>query len=171
MKELDSNDVLARSRRDAFLFDFGEGSFREGLDVLVESLNSEADLTRTRRRRVQAMLVSTLVQRLQIRDRVKKANTAEATPTVVVGPATDGAPGCEQLLMPTFCSSAFAGWAHIPSYSRWLLDCDMTPAYEFLRAQAPQQLAFDSRRHLSHIDQLLAVYPDAVFSWGCQLPM
>lgn len=169
-KELDSNDLLTRSKREIGLYDFGEGSFREGLDVLVDALNSEANLTRAERRRIRDMLVDALVRRLEIRDRVKKSTAAHNPPLVVVGPGERGDANCEQLLLPTFHSAVFATWAAVPSYESWLSQRDMTPAYEFLRVQHIERLAFESRRHLCHVDELRAVYPDVVFRWGCLLP-
>ena len=59
-------ELLQRAQAATSLDDFGEDSFREGLDVLVASINSEARLSENGRKAYDAQLVDYLAQRLHI---------------------------------------------------------------------------------------------------------
>ena len=71
----------------------------------------------------------------------------------------------------TFRSQVFEGMALLPSYTEWLLACDMEPAYRYhLRILKllqwrcpPTRWWLKSPAHMAHIDALDAVYPDARF--------
>jgi LPS sulfotransferase NodH len=63
--------LLAAARRRAGLDDFGDASFREGLDVLAESLDREAGLSAFGRIAVRGQLVETLATRLRVIDWAK----------------------------------------------------------------------------------------------------
>lgn len=69
---LDVNELLATARHRALLEDFGPPGFREGLDRLVDSLNEEAELNFVGRRAMRAQVLQLLMNRLRIRDWVKK---------------------------------------------------------------------------------------------------
>ncbi|MFP6663768.1 MAG: sulfotransferase, partial [Deltaproteobacteria bacterium] len=64
--------VLARARKSTGLEDFGDDSWREGLDVLLESMEREADLTSFGRFVQGAMLSQFLGIRLQVVDWAKR---------------------------------------------------------------------------------------------------
>jgi len=65
---LDADQMLERATREAGCDDFGEGGFREGLDILIESCEREANLTPLGRMMVQQEMQRCLVNRLQVRD-------------------------------------------------------------------------------------------------------
>jgi len=70
-----------------------------------------------------------------------------------------------------FRSQVFEGMALLPSYTEWLLTCDMEPAYRYhqrvLRLLQwhcpPTRWWLKSPAHMTSIDALDAVYPDARF--------
>ena len=70
-----------------------------------------------------------------------------------------------------FRSLIFEGMALIPSYSTWLLQCDMEPAYRYHERVLkllqwrcpPYRWWLKSPAHMLSIDALDAVYPDARF--------
>lgn len=72
---LDTETLLAAAREQTSLSDFGDPSFREGLDTLVDALNREARLSEAGVGRVAGSIVTTLAQRLQVEDYLK-ANPA-----------------------------------------------------------------------------------------------
>ncbi len=61
-----SGELIERARERAGLHDLGSDTFREGLEVLVESMNTEADLSEAGAVRVIDMLTRSLVNRLEI---------------------------------------------------------------------------------------------------------
>lgn len=61
-------ELLDAARRDTGLHDFGVDSFREGLDVLVESLGTEADLNPAGQFIVHDLIMKSLQNRLHIED-------------------------------------------------------------------------------------------------------
>jgi hypothetical protein len=64
--------LLADAERETGLADFGDASFREGLDVLADSLEREADLTTLGRIAIRAQLVRNLATRLRVLDWAKR---------------------------------------------------------------------------------------------------
>jgi len=60
--------LLAAARRETGLADFGPPSFREGLDVLTDSIEREADLTAFGRVVIRTQLVTNLANRLRVID-------------------------------------------------------------------------------------------------------
>ena len=86
--------------------------------------------------------------------------------------ATDTAEAIDLLGM-SFRTHHFAGMANVPTYDRWWLDCDMTPAYRFHRGvlQLLQSRCPPTRWHLKNppdlfcLDAVIAAYPDARFIW------
>jgi len=61
-------DLIARARSATGLADFGEDSFREGLERLVRALDTEARLTESGAAALDAQIVHFLSQRLQVED-------------------------------------------------------------------------------------------------------
>jgi hypothetical protein len=70
-----------------------------------------------------------------------------------------------------FRSVIFEGMALVPSYSTWLLQCDMEPSYQYHRRVLqllqwrcpPDRWWLKSPAHMLSIDALDAIYPDARF--------
>jgi hypothetical protein len=87
-------------------------------------------------------------------------------PTSAVGPQE-----CLLLMAMDFRSQVFEGMALIPSYTRWLLGCDMEPAYRFHRRVLkllqwhcpPDRWWLKSPAHMHSIRALDAIYPTARF--------
>ena len=77
---LNTEDLLTAAREQSGLSDFGDPSFREGLDVLVGAWNNEAKLTPGGIGRVAASTIATLAQRLRVEDYLK------ANPTLLDAP-------------------------------------------------------------------------------------
>lgn len=76
---------------------------------------------------------------------------------------------CQWLLANSFTSPVYTLISYVPSYMRWLLEADMTPAYlayrralQVLLWRSPgSQLVLKCPNHMWHLDTLLAVFPDA----------
>ncbi len=222
--------------------DFGDDTWREGLEVLVEALDTEAALNDMGVAALTDQIVTFLVNRLEIERwyadhpeideqqivaplfglglprtgstalgyllaqdparrslRVWEAGTPcpppdSATehddPRIAVSQAgigftnemfpgfagmipteADGPQECLLLLGLDFRSQIFEGMAHVPSYSDWLLGCDMTPAYRYHRRAlkllqwrcGPTAWSLRSPAHMHSITALHEVYPDARF--------
>ncbi len=87
-------------------------------------------------------------------------------PTSAVGPQE-----CLLLMAMDFRSQVFDGMAFIPSYTGWLLRCDMEPAYRFHRRVLkllqwhcpPNRWWLKTPAHMHSIRALDAVYPTARF--------
>jgi hypothetical protein len=87
-------------------------------------------------------------------------------PTSAVGPQE-----CLLLMAMDFRSQVFEGMAFIPTYSSWLMHCDMVPAYQFHQRVLkllqwrcpPTQWWLKSPAHMHSIRALNAVYPSARF--------
>jgi hypothetical protein len=87
-------------------------------------------------------------------------------PTSAVGPQE-----CLLLMAMDFRSQVFEGMAFIPSYTRWLLACDMEPAYRFHERVLkllqwhcpPTRWWLKTPAHMHSIRALNAVYPTAKF--------
>jgi len=80
---------------------------------------------------------------------------------------------CQDLLGMEFRAVHFDGMAHVPTYTRWVIDCDMAPAYRYhrrtlrlLQSQCPPRLwHLKTPVHMFSLDALNATYPDARFLW------
>jgi hypothetical protein len=80
---------------------------------------------------------------------------------------------CQDLLGMDLRTSHFDGMAIVPSYTSWVLDCDMTPAYEIHRRTLqllqwhcpPYQWHLKTPVHMLSLPALVSVYPDARFIW------
>ncbi len=68
MAVTEHRELMAQARAEAGLDDFGDDSFREGLERLVRALRTEAPLNAVGEMALPAMLVNLLVQRLRIED-------------------------------------------------------------------------------------------------------
>ena len=87
-------------------------------------------------------------------------------PTSATGPQE-----CILLMALDFRSQLFEGMARIPSYSSWLLSCDMEPAYRYHRRVLqllqwrcpPERWWLKTPAHMHSIAALDRVYPDARF--------
>jgi Sulfotransferase family len=70
-----------------------------------------------------------------------------------------------------FRSQVFEGYALLPTYTEWLLSCDMVPAYRYHQRVLkllqwrcpPNRWWLKSPAHMASIDALNVVYPDARF--------
>lgn len=87
-------------------------------------------------------------------------------PTSATGPQE-----CLLLMALDFRSQVFEGMALVPSYTEWLLSCDMEPAYRYHRRVLkllqwhcpPTRWWLKTPSHMASIDALDRVYPDARF--------
>ena len=61
-------ELIAAARAETGLDDFGDDSFREGLEILVRSLDTEAHLNAIGEMALPHQLTQLLAQRLQIED-------------------------------------------------------------------------------------------------------
>jgi hypothetical protein len=69
---IDADAMIAAARTASGLSDFGDPSFRDGLDILVEALNREAKLTVAGAGRVAQAMTATLSNRLQVEDYLRQ---------------------------------------------------------------------------------------------------
>ncbi len=222
--------------------DFGTDTWREGLDVLVGSLNGEAALNEVGVGAMTDQIVGYLVNRLEVEQwygrypeiddqrivsplfglglprtgstalsyllaqdparrflRVWEANTPcpppetgteGSDPRVALAQAgidftnlmfpgftgmlpseATGPQECLLLMALDFRSLIFDGMAYVPSYTRWLMQCDMVPAYrcheralKLLQWRCPpHRWWLKTPAHMLSIDALNTVYPDARF--------
>jgi hypothetical protein len=80
---------------------------------------------------------------------------------------------CQDLLGMEFRTEHFGGMARVPSYSQWVVDCDMSGAYAFhrrvlqlLQWHCPPRLwHLKTPVHMLALDDLRASYPAARFLW------
>lgn len=80
---------------------------------------------------------------------------------------------CQDLLGMELRTAHFDGMARVPSYTEWVLGCDMGPAYRYhrrvlqlLQWHCPPNLwHLKTPVHMLSLDALDAVYPDARFLW------
>jgi hypothetical protein len=87
-------------------------------------------------------------------------------PTSATGPQE-----CILIMAMDFRSEVFEGMALLPSYTDWLLSCDMAPAYRYHERVLkllqwhcpPTRWWLKSPAHMTTIDALDEVYPDARF--------
>jgi hypothetical protein len=239
---LDVDRLVATASETAGSDDFGGDSWRDGLEILVRSLNAEAALNELGVGAMTDQIVGNLVNRLRIEQwyarhpeiddqqivaplfglglprtgstalsyllaqdparrslRIWEADnpcpppetqTEHTDPRIAEAQAgidftnvmfpgfeemlpTD-ADGPQECLLPMaleFRSMIFEGMSLIPSYSDWLLQCDMEPAYRYHQRVLkllqwrcpPDRWWLKSPAHMLSIDALDAVYPDARF--------
>ncbi len=235
-------DLLLAAQAETGLDDFGDDSFREGLERLVRALRDESSLNAMGQLAVPHLIVNLLSHRLQIEDWYRRhpeiddepivapliglglprtGSTAlsfllaedpdaralrqwEATcpcppPSTVVGPdpriaraeeaaavraelsprlvdlvpsTPTGPEECQDLMALDFKAHYFQAFAHIPSYSRWLLDdADLTSTYAYERralkllqwGAPPTPWRLKCPSHLLWLGYLDHAFPDARF--------
>jgi hypothetical protein len=237
----DHEELLEAARAQTGLDDFGDESFREGLERLTRSLRTEAKLSSLGELALPHLLTNLLSQRLQIEDWYRRhpeiddepivapliglglprtGSTALSCllaedpnarslvrwqaswpcppPSTVEGPdpriaqaeaeaamqqelsprlaslvpsSPTGPEECQDLMGLTFRSHYFQAFAHIPSYSEWLLDADLSSTYAYERRALkllqwgapakPWRLKCPS--HLLWLEHLDGAFPDARF--------
>jgi hypothetical protein len=85
----------------------------------------------------------------------------------------DGPAECQDLLGMSFRTAHFDGMAHVPSYTDWVMSCDMAPAYAYHRRTLqllqwhcpPRLWHLKTPVHLLALDDVVTAYPDARFLW------
>jgi hypothetical protein len=85
---------------------------------------------------------------------------------------------CQDLLGMSFRTVHFDGFARVPSYLEWVVDCDMAATYRYhrrvlrlLQWHCPPRLwHLKTPVHMFALDALLAAYPDAKFLWSHRDP-
>lgn len=85
--------------------------------------------------------------------------------------SADGPQECLLLMALDFRSMVFEGYGAVPSYTQWLLSCDMVPAYRYHERVLkllqwrcpPKRWWLKSPAHMATIGALDTVYPDARF--------
>jgi hypothetical protein len=237
----DVDDLLALARTETGLEDFGEQTFRDGLERLVRALRDEARLNAAGEFTLQTLIIRLLKNRLEIEDwyrrhpeidaerierpliglglprtgstalsfllaedpAARSLRTWEATepcppPATVAGPdpriaraqeqarimdelaprmaalvpsAPTGPMECLDLMALDFKSHYFTAFAHVPSYSAWLLDADLTPTYRYERralkvlqwGSPARPWRLKSPTHLLFLGHLDRAFPDARF--------
>jgi hypothetical protein len=226
------------------LDDFGDATFRDGLDVLCDALTREARLADAGRAAFHGQILGYLCERLRIEDwhrRHPEIGTAPVSaPVFVTGLPRTGTTALSNLLAadpaarslrlweshhptpppetatyetdpriavadamlagmkaaipelaplhddtgasPTenqdllgqhFRTQHFEGQAHVPSYVRWWLACDMVPAYRHHRRVLqllqwhcpPTRWNLKSPPDLCFLEAFVTVYPDARLVW------
>ena len=82
--------------------------------------------------------------------------------------APDGPTECVAVLSQDFRSLLWSVVANVPSYTRWLLETDATPAYDYhrrvlqlLQSGAPGRWALKTPHHALFLDTVVDHYPDA----------
>lgn len=235
------DELIDAARAETGLDDFGDDSFREGLEVLVRALREEATLNVVGELAIPQMLVGYLGQRLQVEAWYRRhpeiddesidapliglglprtGSTALSCllgedpaarslrrwesaqpcppPSTVEGPdpritrteeevelqrqttprmlalvptSATSPYECQDLMALDFKSHLFQAFAHVPSYSRWLLDADLTSTYRYERRTLQLLQWGDPARpwrlkcptHLLFLPYLDAAFPDARF--------
>jgi Sulfotransferase family len=201
---LSAKTLVDEAMADAGHQHFGAESYLQGLELLVESLNDEAELTDSGQEILKLRLRMLLRNRLRVEQTIAQHPDIEHElvegPVVIIGlPRTGttalsqlvaaapeirslrlwesidpvpppesatqhsdpriretelglqamyeafprmmsmyfqtatGATECQDLLGMEFRTAHFDGMAHVPTYRRWVLDCDMGPAYRYHR--------------------------------------
>jgi len=241
---LRASDLVAEAVEQTGLEDFGGESFREGLELLTESLSADAALTELGEEILRLRLRMLLANRLRVEDvHVRHPAVADQVvegPLVIIGlprtgttalsqlvstdpqirslrlwESTDpvpppesatehsdpriaeaargleamyeafprmkamyfqtatGATECQDLLGMEFRTAHFDGMAHVPRYTDWVVNCDMSPAYRYhrrvlqlLQWHCPPRLwHLKTPVHMLALGPLVDAYPDARFLW------
>lgn len=90
-----AEEIVARARERAGLEDLGSGSYREGLELLIESIDSErTPRQREIRQALDGMFLTALVNRLRLIDYAKRhpevTNASVQAPLIVLGMSRSG---------------------------------------------------------------------------------
>ena len=123
------DDLLIAARDATGLDDFGDDSFREGLERLVRALRDEASLNAVGELAVPFLIVNLFSYRLPVEEWYRSHPEIDDEPIEAAArrPPTVDATGpheCQDLMALDFKAHYFQAFAHIPSYSSWLLDAD-----------------------------------------------
>jgi hypothetical protein len=169
MVMLNSATLIATATKNTGLSDFGDPSFREGLDVLVKALNTEAKLTETGAGRVGGSIIATLSNRLQVEAYLKAhPELLEAPidkPTFVFGLPRTGTTLAINLLAADPARRSFLRWeafATAPPADKGALRSD--PRYHAEQARLDMSL-----KYVPHISAMH--HEDADSSCECQFAM
>ncbi len=239
---LETDQLVATACERAGSDDLGGDSWREGFEVLVHSLNTEATLSELGVAAMTDQIVGYLVNRLRVeqcyrtypeideqrivdplfglglprtgstalsfllaRDPARRSlrvweasdpcpppesETEHTDPRIALAQAgidftnemfpgmsemlPTAAEGPQECLLPMameFRSLVFEGMAYVPSYTAWILQCDMVPAYRYHQRVLkllqwhcpPDRWWLKTPAHMLSIEALNAVYPDARF--------
>jgi hypothetical protein len=239
---LQVDELIATAVGRAGSDDFGEDTWREGLEVLVDSLTGESALNELGEGAMTDQIIGLLVNRLEVEqwhgrhpeiaeqeivaplfglglprtgstalsfllasDTARRSlrtweaakpcpppetATEHTDPRIAetqagidftnemfpdfVGMLPTSASGPQECILTMafdFRSQVFEGMARIPTYSAWLLSCDMEPAYRYHRRVLqllqwrcpPERWWLKTPAHMHSIDALDSVYPDARF--------
>ncbi len=228
------NEIQAAAVKQTGLDDFGDDSYREGLEILLASLADEAKLNARGEGFLYARITGYLAQRLQVEDWYRRHPEIDDVPIVApvigiglprtgstalssllsqdpgvrylrkwessqpcppsstvrgVDPRIPGDPKgemigtryhvptdthgpmeCHELMALSFSSHIFQSFAHVPTYSEWLIErADMRPALTYERRvlklvqwgepERPWRLKCPS--HVLWLDAVDAAFPDA----------
>lgn len=166
---LNSETLIAAAADQTGLSEFGDPSFREGLDVLVAALNTEAKLTQAASARVGASIVATLANRLQVEDYLKAnpqlLDAPIEKPTFVFGLPRTGTTLAINLLTADPVRRRFMRWeafATAPPAAKGALRTD--PRYHAEQAKLDMSL-----KYVPHISAMH--HEDADSSCECQFAM
>lgn len=166
---LNTEDLLAAAREQTGLSDFGDASFRDGLDVLVGAWNHEAKLTPGDMARVAASTVATLVNRLKVEDYLKAnpelLDAPVEKPTFVFGLPRTGTTLAINLLAADPARRSFLRWealSPVPPAAPGALRSDPRVAEE----QARLDMALKYVPHISAMH-----HEDADSASECQFAM
>lgn len=239
---LDAKELIDAATRRAGHDDFGEDSWREGLEVLLRALSKDVELNEIGEQVFADQITGYLASRLEVEhwyaahpeigeqeivaplfgiglprtgstatsfllacDRSRRSlrtweasapcpppetATQDTDPRIAASEAgiqftremfpdfvgmlpasATGPQECIVMTAMTFRSQVFEGMALLPTYTEWLLDCDMEPSYRYHRRLLqllqwrcpPTRWWLKSPAHMTSIDALDAVYPDARF--------
>ena len=235
------DELMDVARAETGLDDFGDDSFREGLEILVQSLRDEAKLNEIGELALRQRVILHLSQRLQIEDwyrrhpeiddepldapliglglprtgstalsfllgedpnarslrrwesaqpcpppstvegpdpRIAQAELEmemqrQTTPRVLtLVPSTPTGPfECQDMMALDFKSQLFQAFAYVPSYSKFLLDADLTSTYLYERralkllqwGEPARPWRLKCPTHLLYLEYLDKAFPDARF--------
>ena len=236
---MDAAALIQRARDETGLDDWGDETFRSGLEALVRALDAQAGLSELGVAAIEHQILANLTNRLRVYDWVQDhpgvrgeaverpiivlglprtgttlvhelfhrdpanrslmrweaidsvpppdAATFDTDPRIeaarVAGAATDalnpgfraihyeapdGPTECVAVLAQAFRSLLWSVVANVPSYTRWMLDADPAPAYDYhhlvlqlLQSAAPGRWALKTPHHAAFLDEVVRQYPDA----------
>jgi len=108
------DELLAAAREETGLEDFGDDSFREGLELLVRSLRTEAKLSAIGELALPALITKHLSQRLQIEDWYRRHPEIDDEPIVAplvgLGLPRTGSTALTFLLAEDPCARSLVRW-------------------------------------------------------------
>jgi hypothetical protein len=236
---MDAGALIQRAGDETGLDDWGDETFRAGLEALVRALDDEAGLSEIGVAAIEHQILANLTNRLRVYGWVKAhpgvRGEAVERPIIVLGlprtgttlvhelfhrdpanrslmrweaidsvppptaatfdtdprieaarvagtamdalnpefrsihyEAPDGPTECVAVLAQAFRSLLWSVIANVPSYTRWMLDADPAPAYEYhhlvlqlLQSAAPGRWALKTPHHAAFLEEVIRQYPDA----------